>query len=800
MKLLIKCTILSASLLTIVLPKKTAIACGVYVLPGEYRFWLLQPDLTNQADLTPFFFSSTWLYKQNQYAAVEKWPELNVKEWASQFREKIRPKDIDELLMVIGPDDFFYNNQHLADTNSFMRALLKPQNHQLYQYMTISKRLERIAAQTDPWEEDEFPVTGVQALIDSTRALYHASRSKFLKQRTAYQLIRLSFFNKQPEKMDSVYNAVFAKSNTNTWVKSAALYQIAFSSTGPKRDYLFSKVFDRGDYNRTACLIHFNSPRLDSILPFAKTLHERNVLLAMKTFNYPGRSIQLLKKIYRSEPTYKDLPFLLLREINKVEDWLMTPKLTEFKEPAVYQSEREESGSYLDNARINYRNDKLYARQLYGFINQMIDEGKNRKTGLLNLYAAHLSLLLGNIELSSRHLDQAAQANGLSKKERMQIRIEQFLLQLEKGFDLNTENAFMRIMQTPDEKMGLYDPSIMKNQLILYTGKKLIRQGQKGKGLMLLSRTNRALGEGIFGYKKLFEIIGNIAEPKDYDLILRILDKKNKRPFERFISQRNFALPNEPYEPDPSRQSEYYNLYWNRSLLLDNKASWYIRNYQLREALAVLKQIPDHYWSEWPQDPYVGGNPFFLNIHHSHTWLKEDYARSLNKRQVIEGMLQLQELARKEPSKAAICYYQLGNAWFNMTWHGKNWLMVQQKWDNEDRYRELSDPARFHFFKDYYGCEQARKQYQRALQLTRDKKLAALCFLMTEECRDKMKEFLFYRKRKMSDWEGFYTRKSRFNKRLAKQQGIDQDYYTALVEECELYQSFVKQYGTWKNE
>lgn len=772
-----------------------AIACGVYVLPGEYRFWLLQPDLSNQADLIPFFFNSGYLYRGDQYAAVETWPALNTREWAACFREKINKKDIDGLLMETSPQDFFSNTDQIADTSSFMRALLKPHNKALYRYLRLSKQVEQIAADPDPWDEKEFPVSQVLSIIDSAKTLYRSSGSAFVKLRTAYQLIRLYAFNGQVKEMDSVYQAAFTKPGPQTWIRSAALYQIAFRSSGYKRSYLYSKVFDRGDYNRTACLVHFNSPDLDSILPFAKNLHERNVLLAMKTFNYPGRSLHYLKKIYQSEPAYKDLSFLLLREINKTEDWLATPKLTEFKAPAVYTPEDGDNENYLTNARINYRNDRLYARQLYGFIDQMIKDKKQKNTALLNLYAAHLCLLLNETGSSAQYLNAAARGKNLSQKEKTQISISQFLLQLEKGFDENTERTFMKIIQAPNKQMGLYDPDIMKNQLILYTGRKLISQGQRAKGLMLLSRTNRALGESFRGYKKLFEIIADIACPEDYDQILRILDKKNKKPFEQFVSQKYFVMPsNSYYEPDTTNPEEAYNLYWNRSLLLDNKASWYIRNYQLPEALAVLKQIPDSYWNEWPQNPYVGGNPFYLNIHHPHKWGKEDSARSLNKKQVIAGMIQLRELARKKPSQAALCYYQLGNAWYNMTWHGKNWLMVKQSWSDDNYYKEQNNSGKYAFYKDYYGCEQAKRQYQQAIRLTRDKKLAALCFFMTEECRNNMKEYQFYRKQRHGSWDS-YERKNILNKNLAKQQGINQDYYSSLIEECELYQSFVKQYS-----
>src|SRR4030095_7132253 len=104
--------------------------------------------------------------------------------------------------------------------------------------------------------------------------------------------------------VNRVYDACIEPVKTNSWIKTAALYQMAMSAHGEKRNYLLSKVFDAGGYNRTHCLVKFISPWVDSTLLLAKNNHERNVLMAMKAFNYPGRTLYLIKRIYTSEPGY----------------------------------------------------------------------------------------------------------------------------------------------------------------------------------------------------------------------------------------------------------------------------------------------------------------------------------------------------------------------------------------------------------------------------------------------------------------------------------------------------------------
>jgi len=793
MQLLMKCTILSVSMLTIVLPKRTAFACGIYVSGSEYRFWLLQPDITNEADLTPFYFSSTHLYKQDLYAGKEIWNEKNVQEWSAMVNGNAAAKDIDGLMNDTNPQDFFDQQQAIADTNSFMRALLQPRHKELLQYMVLSKQVEQIAANPDPWEEGVFPESHIQAVVEKGQELYKRSKSEFVKLRTAFQLIRLHKHNLQTEAMDSVYQAAVVPSRLDSWVKSAALYQCALRTAGYKSDYMFSKVFDKGDYNRALCLEHFTASKVDSVLPFAKNAHERNVLLAMGVFNYPGRSLPSLQSLYRSEPNLKELPFLLLREINKAEDWLMSAKLTNANEPAGVGNDKDWPGIYSRNMSANYNSDKAYTQQLYAFIAALINDKKQPNSTLLHVYAAHLCLLLDNYQLCSLHLAQAEKKKiQLPQGTKTQLMVDRYLLQLENGFDQKAEQTFMKILQIPDDQLGIYDPAIMKNQLVLFTTRKLIKQGLKAKGLMLLSRTNRAMHGGLYAYKNLYEEISDLAAPKDYDEIMEILAKKKKSEFEQFISTRDFVqVPGLYYDKSDSTLS--FNQHWNIVRLMDDKSTWYIKNHRLPEALTILQQLPESYWKEWPQHPYIGGNPFYLNVNQAHRWGREDSAWSLNKKQVVEEMVRLEELAQRDPSKAALCYYQLGNAWYNMSWHGKNWMMVKKWWSSSEGYGEMRDPKKAVFNRDHYGCETALNYYRKARLHAGDKKLAALSFFMQEECRNNMKEYQWYLLQPKYTYE-WYKRPGKLNKKLARQQGIDLEYYTALVEECELYQSFVRTY------
>jgi hypothetical protein len=107
MKPLTRYILLFASTLAILLPKRTARACGFWMPSNDYRFWLLQPDLTNEADLTPFFFGSRYLYDESTFPVTENYVQQNVQEWLTEIKGNALAKDIDTLLNATDPQIFF---------------------------------------------------------------------------------------------------------------------------------------------------------------------------------------------------------------------------------------------------------------------------------------------------------------------------------------------------------------------------------------------------------------------------------------------------------------------------------------------------------------------------------------------------------------------------------------------------------------------------------------------------------------------------------------------------------------------
>lgn len=779
MKLLTRCTaVLSISLL-LVLPKKLAQGCGFSVWPGEYRFWLLQPDLTNQKELSPFFFATTYLYPGAYMQVVNQHYSDNVREWQALVKNKATAADIDSILYNTAPDDFLDGFNGLAKTNSFAACLQLPQHTAFLQYMRLSKKIEGLTASPDPWGEGKYPNPAFGRLIEEAHQLYATTTDSTVRLRTAYQLMKLYGHNRQWALLKRTYHTKIARVKSNSWIKAAALYELALHTPEPECSYLYSRVFDLGTYNRSQCLIDFNPKSLQNALPFTANEQEVTVLYAMRAFNDPGKTLRNIRFIYSREPRYKELPFLLLREINKVEDWLMTPKMTDFG-PALYDYH------FMDDVdlKANYKKDTAYARELHDFVKTVIAERKHKEQPLLHMYAAHLAFVRGCYGEARRYLHLAARIPGLPANVKTQLQVNEVLLRLatEPSFDATTEHQLMRLLLMPSNKLGVHDPDIMKDQLILYAGQHLIGKGEKAKGLLLLGKTRRALGElSIDTYKSVYEAMWETATADDYDSILYILNKKRPSAFERFVAKGRLRSAwdyQDWTEPDTAG--------WNRHKLIDLKAGWYIRQDSLEQALAVLKQLPEAYWKKYPYDSYGEGDPLYVNIYHSRK--AEVGEKSLSKPQVIGQMIQLKKKITAGPQQAALHYFKLANAYYNLSYHGKQWLL-SKPWRSMYDLSPYRRPVTISAFNDnYYGCARARQYYLAALQATSNRKLASLCCMMAGKCAENYREYL--------EATGKKTTAGRFNNPytgLLKQKGMNTAYYKELIEECATYNHFIQQ-------
>lgn len=133
-------------------------------------------------------------------------------------------------------------------------------------------------------------------------------------------------------------------------------------------------------------------------------------------------------------------------------------------------------------------------------------------------------------------------------------------------------------------------------------------------------------------------------------------------------------------------------------------------------------------------------HPFVVNIDYPHNYNKTDSVR-YTKRTIVERMVALKKEADRNPQKRGLNHYLLGNAYYNMSWHGKYCIMSRidwTRWGYNGGTEAIPYEERTESDDRYFGTTRAEEHYAIALRAAKDPVLKAMACRMAAECNNNM--------------------------------------------------------------
>ncbi len=711
------------------LVQEQANGCGWSIEGEQFRFWLLQPELADTRDLHPFYFTTEIFNGPDVQELQEVAHRMNIAEWQATVGPGIPEDAIAQILYGIDPDEFWNNETKLFAGNAFLQRLIT-MGGGWREFIRYAKICEQLVNQSDPWGFQEKDVQRMRNAWNDGKKLLKKSEDPVLNARIAYQMVRLAFY--APDlKLDAqaVYDKDLAPLRGKTWLEPSAAFYVASMKENPDRDLAFSELFDRARDKRFRMTQLFVSSETENYITLAKTDQQRATLLVMRDLQHPGRALKDLKRIAAWDPGNTHLPLLLCREVNKLEDWLLTPTLTGYGSAIRLWSGNEDGLSEADVARV----DLAYLQEVKNFIARILPQAAPDQRPLLMLLDGHLSFIAGDMPAVRVAMERVAKEPLASPEMIAQARVDLVLsgiMASPKLTDATREDLMELITLVNTSPVLAASSRMMLDQLHLYLGKKLIARGEMAEGAFLLARSERSYTSSVSSYcANARHMVFEQAASADYDHMIALLEKPDKTPFEQYLTGTEQHRDGWAYDAERVAGAEL-----TRNKLLDYKATWFLREGQLEQAAAVFKLIPDEFWTGSPYAMFAEDDPFVVNIEDPHNYNKGDSAR-YNKRTIVERMLALQSEADRDPAKWALNNYLLGNAYYNMSWHGKYWIMSRIGWSmwemSQWNDRENSTPGDA----DYFGNQRALRHYEIALKTAKDPVLKALSCRMADECQ-----------------------------------------------------------------
>lgn len=760
-------------LILLALPIIRTNGCGTYFHHEQYRIAWFNPLLINDAALRAFHYNT---YFEFQYPADPEQLDYrrNCQEWAAYLGPEVKEADVLQILYKIGPERFLnsLDDGQLAvhfKNNTFIQQLLQPNHAEALVYLTLAMRAEFAHfSSTDPWglEEEDFDFfEQITPVIQEAKQKVKSLNDPFLQRRYAYQLVVQYRYAENADECSGYCDEYFAWDSSPSILVPWAQYHkaecLSTQSNIAEANYLLSKVFDQCESKKLRVFQLFDRENLDDTWRYAKTAHEKATIHTLVALMNSGRALDQIRQVIQLDPGSRYLPQLFTREINKLEDWMLTPQLTFFTGgPIVYSFEDAddpkefmpgESMALLEKdipfLRRSLAKDRLYLKELIQVLENWSKNPAAKKPDFAHLAQAQLYYL------DQQPAQVEAQLNKITDLSDQRIQLQKQLIQLlimpqqMNILSAQAKDEIARGLSRVKDLLPQGDAGLrIYPKLMLYFSR---MYQQKNDGLTAGLFYNRSIKipkndyESWDNYYQRISYFDRFATLADLDGLIALLQKKDLTALEKMLLSPLERWEKLPYlyfeaseenimravEPAPTLEQAY-----------EVKGTIAFRQNRLEEALAAYEQLPDSYWEKnyafagnLYQDPFASPKTY--------PWEGETM-EPYNKKVILRRMLELQKQAEQPgPQQAEACYL-LGNAYYNFTYWGKNWMMfsygksVSELYNSPYTYWEnfSFQPNAKTYFKEYYQLSRATAYYHKAFKAKPAEGLAARIIFMLGTC------------------------------------------------------------------
>lgn len=710
-------------------------ACGIGYAGDDYRVALLDPRLAGY-EFAPFYYATARLYPKDLPPTGSD-RRRNCAEWAAymntdlaQVQEVLYGSSLSDLENALTPEG-------AAGTplayNAFWKALLRPDKKAVLEYVLLAKRYEyhsnRNLQQSNPWVsaynyyyggEEEETASSVKSPIETLRELAEGRlksvNDPFLKRRYAYQSLVMARYANDRPRFNAIWSEHFAGINGG----HSALYDWALHHRSAmvdnegERTYLLALSFMSCPEKRVYTYDNFDLKQLGAARVFARQNEEKAHLEAVAALKKPGRVLTEIKTVASLYPNHPLLPLLLIREVNKLEDWLLSDQVTglgpayhpgrqDFEQVVDYEGDYQ--AQWAQFRAVNRQKDEAYLAEVEAFVRQL-------KPGALS---ADLHALLQGHLAMLRKDNAAAHAAwaGISRKADAGIKTQlskgKLLAMINDGSVTEAGNqrqvlAWLQQIahfsqESPDHQRDLSVVYRMISQA--FTEKKQFREAYLINNMALGLPTQEMYGY-YSNYYSLLAYLDVRGQESEVDAVLALMEKRNPSDWERWLLQASM----------PSKEA-----------LLDLRGTLSLRKGNYAEALKAFEQIDPSFWRQrYAFSDNLKYNPFAIRA------LDDAAVKGFpgDKVSLVRELLQL-ETQTRQPAKAAEAHARLGIAWYNFSYFGNSWMMFSYgrgSYDGEANSLPYL-PHAAEMKNVYFNMTRAEEHLTRALAANPNQELAA---------------------------------------------------------------------------
>ena len=632
----------------------SSLACVDYSEDELYYNLFMQEIIDNQ-QYSPFLL--TW--ETAYYSSEEKEKNENIEQWQSYLGLSYEDT---EYLVFKAPktaiDSLIAKKTFTDKRLSFATDLWTKKHRQALIYLSYAKYLEpyMIIVSDDKWSYDydsnvyrdysnnagdlDYP-----EVINVLKRGWETEKDKELKQRYGYQMVRFAHYTHRYAEAVDFFERYVESICYCSAIHYYALNQCAGAERGlgntDEANYMFFRVFTNTKNLKKNAL---NSIRFSSDADFkyflkqAKSANETNdayLLLGYMSFSNP---VAMAEEIAKKSPDAIQAKVLVARAINELER---------------KHNETSENNSMLLSKNSRYTalaNDDDFFSQTLDFSLKMAKNKQVKEIDFWNLTTAYLYFMNKDFTAAKTYLAKVSEKNIKYK---------------------NQKELFAAYIYLCEQQS--ITPAVEK--ILFEKHKNLISIGSESFLTDVLANRYYLQKD----YAKSFLISNPISaletrfEPELLTQIETFLSKSNKSEWEKHIVQHS----------SNNHSIEYINYLWG---------NFYLAQGELQKSLAAFAKISTSFKWEYesydsPKDKYQGFTGISDKIFGynqiecfncpSEQVMKNDFSaqfpfikRMMNKKELVETLIQLQESAKQDNENGAKANYLLGNFFYNVSLTG----------------------------------------------------------------------------------------------------------------------------------
>lgn len=725
------------------------IACGPQPFDyDEFKSFFSPESAANEATYRPRNFTTQFSYGDNFWnvdaQGIDPAQKANVKAWAAYAR--VSEETVTKQLYTIEGE---------AASNVLSSTLQKKGKTAAVEYLILAKEIETIdtAFESDYAEEDTTKtetLTDFEVLQAKVKTQLAQTSDVFLKERLAYQAIKLAAMSDNPKKSIEYYEKLVLPIKEKTFISDWAASRMAGAcmhvGDSTKAYYHFAQLFVNAPTRQSAAYqsIRQYLPKLhEEALKLCKNDTEKANIYAATAIIPLQDGLNFLEKIKDLDAKNPLLEFVMAREINKNELYFFTER-----------KELEYSFWTVDSlTKNNWKtNAPSYFDKLLAF-NLDAAESEGLKNSPFWYTAASYLAFVGKDLKKANDLLQKAKAiptdnKGLKDQIAMQemmlaiyetpevtLKMEATVMPLLERFarsdkfrTANNFNAACKILAAKYEGISVNDE---------------FAENLGEKTTLSATKSTKALGwfSGCFGKKESESNRQSSPENMAKAFILKVLASYQQGAATEYGGTASFLSNTDQYKIEDSTSSKTisyvidylskksandFDKRLHRLAGFDNDYLYTVlgrralAEHQYAQATEAWKHISPKTWQAEPFQTYLDVNPFSLNGQGDANAKQRVTPLSFATR-----MAALTEKVKQNPNDYE-SWMLLGCGSYNMSYHGNSWILLRRGWTSIEALNEQDD---------YYSYEKTLFYFDKAMQTAPKPELAAKACYLAAACQ-----------------------------------------------------------------